>query len=105
MLYLLAEIYLSRDPRWQAKIDALLRDRLSSAVENLRREFTQSFLDRMSQALAYFVDAESAIVKGKRNVDRTMTTCRLCDDAIEDDELARLLHLRSSHKREWQKLL
>ena len=103
MLYLIAEIYFNHDPRWHDKVDALIRE-LPHAWDGLRGDFKKFLGDKWQQALAHYVDAETAILEGRRNVDRTKTTCRLCKATLEDDDLARLLHLRSSHRKEWHRL-
>jgi hypothetical protein len=105
MLYLIAEVYFSRDPRRHDKIESLQREFLARPWDNLRRDFKHFFGDKWRQALAYYVDSEQAILEGRRNVDRTKTTCRLCETTLEDDDLARLLHLRSSHRKEWRRLI
>jgi hypothetical protein len=104
MLYLLMGIYFSGE-RWRAKIEALERERLGRAWDDVRRDFKHSFGEKSRQALAYYVDPETAILEGRRNVNRTKTTCRLCEATLEDDDLARLLHLRSSHRKEWRALV
>jgi len=105
MLYLIAEVYFS-DDRWHDKIDSLQREYLGRAWHDMRRQFKKWFGEKLTrQALSYYVDSETAILRGRRNVDRSKATCRLCEAVLEDDELARLLHLRSSHRKEWRKLI
>ena len=104
MLYLLAEIYFT-DAKWHAKIDVLQQESLGRAWDDMRREFRESFGKGPRQVEAYYLDSETAILQGRRNVDRTKVTCRLCEATLEDDDLARLLHLRSSHPKEWRKLV
>jgi hypothetical protein len=106
MLYLIAEICFGRDPVWHDRADALVRSRdLSRELDDLRRNFKRHLTgDQRKQVLAFYVDAERAILAGKRNVDRTKTTCRLCEATFEDDDVAQCLHLRSSHLKEWRRL-
>jgi hypothetical protein len=104
MLCLLAELYFTNDPRWQGKVDSLLREHANWALQDLRRDFKQDLGKKSQQALRHYMDAETAILEGRRDVDRTKTTCRLCSTTLEDDDLARLLHLRSSHRKEWLSL-
>jgi hypothetical protein len=103
MLCFIAEIYYSGDSRWRDKAESVSRE-IPRALHELRRRFTESFRERLPQVAAYYLDPERAVLQGRRNVDRTKTTCRLCEETFEDDEVAQLLHLRSSHWKEWRRL-
>ena len=78
---------------------------MSRKFDELRHEFKQIYNEKGEEARAYFVDSERAVLAGRRNVDRTTTTCRLCEATFDEDEVAKLLHLRSSHLKEWRRLV
>jgi hypothetical protein len=103
MLFLIAELYYTDDPRWGRRANALCQ-KLSRELSDLMRLAKRVVRD-MKGLRAYYLDAETAVLEGKAHmVDRKSVLCRLCEATLPASDEVRLLHMRSTHQREWRKL-
>jgi hypothetical protein len=102
MLFLIAELALrASDAYWKRRADAVCRD-LEPELSDMLGMMERMVNDKQ-ELRAHYLDAETAVLRG-RAVDRRTTLCRICDATLPASDEARLLHMRSDHKREWRKL-
>jgi len=89
---------------WRRRADQLCREDLAGTVEAEMREMRKaaSHADRVR---AFFLDTETAVLRGYvGSSDQWQIACRLCHTALPADDDARILHLRSTHRKEWRAL-